>query len=1088
MSDTPKEIRRRGRFGLWALLSLALLVVVTAAGLAAVTGRPIVAPGWAVVEVESRVNDRLAGAASLSLGSAELLIDGHFVPRVRLTDLRVLDARGDQVAYLPELRVTFSLPALLDGRLSPSELTVSGASLALHRDMNGGLNLALGREIGTRPGEVRTIGGVLQTIDRVLANPVLAGLTRIRADALTLTLDDARAGRVWQVGDGRLTLVQDAREVSIELGFGLANGNGDPATAVMTFVSRKGSPEARIAVRVDNVAAPDVAAQAPALTFLKVVDAPISGDFRASVGGDGQIGALEGRLDFGAGALQPRASITPIRFDRGTLAFSYDPAARKVTFTEASVQSPVLRVRATGQAYLRDTETGLPRTLLAQVKFTQVMVDPARLFEKPLRFSEGAVDLRLRLDPFDLRLGQLMLMQGDRRIEAQGDFTATDKGWQVSLDAALNEISHTDLLALWPVDLVPQTRDWLTENVQTGLLFNVNAGLRLSPGAAPRLSLGYEFTDADVRFIKTLPPIQQGRGYATIADTTYTMVVDAGHVAAPQGGDIDVAGSVFEVPDITVKPPPAEVKLKTDSTITAALSLLDQPPFGFMTKAGLPVDLADGRARLDVDIRLPLADKILLPDVIFDASGTLTGVSSGTLVKNRVVTADSLTLSVNNDRIAISGAGRLGRLPVNVVWTQGLGPGAGGKSHVEGTVELSQAFVDEFRLGLPPGAVTGTGTGTLSADLERGGAGRFTLTSDLANVGLAIPEIGWSKPAATPGKLEVAGALGDPPLIERLVVEGNGLSARGKVLLNLNGSLNVARFDRVKVGGWLDGAVDLTGRGAGRGIAVTMRSGHIDLRHATFKRSAVRGQAVPITLSLDRLTVSKGIDLTAFRGDFTTLGGFNGTFTAQVNGTAKVSGTVVPSADGTAVRLRADDAGAVIGGAGVFDRGRGGKFDLTLTPRAEAGEYDGHLSITEIKVVKAPALADLLSAISIVGMLDQLNGPGILFTDVSADFRLTPDAIEVTKGSAIGPSLGISAAGLYELSTGVFDMQGVISPLYLLNGIGSVLTREGEGLFGFSYKLRGSAGAPKVSVNPLSILTPGMFRDLFRAAPPKLDK
>lgn len=1088
MSDTTKEIRRRGRFGLWALLSLALLVAVVAAGVVAVTGRPIVAPDWAVAEVESRVNDRLAGAASLRLGGAELVIDDHFVPRMRLTELRVLDANGDQVAYLPELRVTFSLPALLQGELSPSELTVSGASLSLHRDVNGGLNLALGRDIGAAPVEMHSVGDILQAVDRVLANPVLAGLTRIQADALTLTLDDARAGRVWQVGDGRLTLVQDARDVSIELGFGLTNGTGDLATAVMTFVSRKGSPEARVAVRVDNVAAPDIAAQAPALTFLKVVDAPISGDFRAAVGADGQIGAFDGRLDFGAGKVQPGAAITPIRFDKGTLAFTYDPALRKVTFTEASVESPVLRVRATGQAYLRDMETGLPRTLLAQVKFSQVMVDPARLFVKPVRFSEGAVDLQLRLDPFDLKLGQLMLMQGDRRIEAKGDFTATDKGWQVSLDAALNEISHTDLLALWPVDLVPQTRDWLSENVQTGLLFNVNAGLRLSPGTEPRLSLGYEFTDADVRFIKTLPPIQQGRGYATIADKTYTMVVDSGHVAAPQGGDIDVAGSVFLVPDITVKPPPAEVKLKTDSTITAALSLLDQPPFGFISKAGLPVDLAEGRARLDVDIRLPLADKILLPDVTFDATGTLTGVSSDRLVKNRVLTSDSLTLAVNNDRIAISGTGKLGRVPVDVTWTQDIGPGASGKSHVAGTVELSQTFVDEFRIGLPAGAVTGSGTGVVSIDLERGGAGQFKLTSDLAHVGLAIPEIGWSKPAATTGKLEVSGALGDPPTIDRLVVEGNGLSATGKVLLNPDGSLNVARFDRVKVGGWLDGAVDLTGHGAGRGISVAMRRGSIDLRHATFKRSAARGPAVPITLSLDRLTVSQGIDLTGFKGDFTTLGGFNGNFTAQVNGTAKVTGTVVPSTDGTAVRVRADDAGAVIGGAGVFDKGRGGGFDLTLTPRAEAGEYDGHLTITDIKVVKAPALADLLSAISIIGMLDQLNGPGILFTNVESDFRLTPDAIEVTKGSAIGPSLGISAAGLYDLDTGVFDMQGVISPLYLLNGIGSALTRAGEGLFGFNYKLRGTSGEPKVSVNPLSILTPGMFRDLFRAPPPTLDK
>jgi len=88
---------------------------------------------------------------------------------------------------------------------------------------------------------------------------------------------------------------------------------------------------------------------------------------------------------------------------------------------------------------------------------------------------------------------------------------------------------------------------------------------------------------------------------------------------------------------------------------------------------------------------------------------------------------------------------------------------------------------------------------------------------------------------------------------------------------------------------------------------------------------------------------------------------------------------------------------------------------------------------------------------------------------------------------AVGASLGVSAAGLYSIRTKAFDMQGVVSPIYLLNGIGAVLTRRGEGLFGFNYKLRGTADDPKVSVNPLSILTPGMFRELFRRAPPTLE-
>ena len=76
--------------------------------------------------------------------------------------------------------------------------------------------------------------------------------------------------------------------------------------------------------------------------------------------------------------------------------------------------------------------------------------------------------------------------------------------------------------------------------------------------------------------------------------------------------------------------------------------------------------------------------------------------------------------------------------------------------------------------------------------------------------------------------------------------------------------------------------------------------------------------------------------------------------------------------------------------------------------------------------------------------------------------------------------MGISADGVYDFGRKALDMRGVISPVYLLNGIGSILSRKGEGLIGFNYRLRGTAKAPVVSVNPLSALTPGILRDVFR--------
>ena len=64
-------------------------------------------------------------------------------------------------------------------------------------------------------------------------------------------------------------------------------------------------------------------------------------------------------------------------------------------------------------------------------------------------------------------------------------------------------------------------------------------------------------------------------------------------------------------------------------------------------------------------------------------------------------------------------------------------------------------------------------------------------------------------------------------------------------------------------------------------------------------------------------------------------------------------------------------------------------------------------------------------------------------------------------------------------------MQGVISPLNVVNGvIGAIFSPRREGLFGFAYQLTGNAQSPQVTVNPFSILTPGVFREIFRRPPP----
>lgn len=1088
-----KTGRRRSRTGLRWRLGIVLVVMALVVGGYSLLGRALPLPVWVVAEVEARLNRGLAQSlpeASLALGGVDLTLDEDFTPRLLLEDVRLLKAGGAALMTLPEVRLTLEARALLSGEARLSSLRITGARLAITRDAEGRFDFTMGGE-GFSP-QINRFSDLFALADQALAAPGLAHLTRIEAEALSMSLTDLRLGRVYELGDGRLTLENTADALAAELAISLQGGTVQPARAVVQLISQKGGSHARISAEFNDIAAADLAAQTPLLAPLASLEAAISGRIAATLEAEG-ITALDGAMEIGKGALRPTPAAAPVGFDRASFAMAYDPQTGQMRLSRMQIESPTIRASASGQSYLIDATgarlsgplTGkLPASFLTQISFDNVMIDPEGVFAEPVRFSSGALDFRLSLDPFLIEVGQLALAEDKRRLVLKGTIGADAEGWTAALDLGLNEIGHDRLIALWPQRLLVKTRDWVAQNLLEGSLHDIRAALRLSPGTEPRLHLSYSFDGAEVRFLQTLPPIQAGKGYSTIEGLTYTLVMTQGQVTAPQGGQIDMAGSVFAVPDVTAKPARAEIRLSTRSSLTAALSLLNLPPFNFMTKADRPVDLGEGRAEIETRLSLPLQKQIGLGDVTYDVKGRVLGFTSDKLVANRRIRADSLDVTATPAGLAITGKGHLGDVPFDATFAQGFGPDDKGRATITGEVVLSQRVAEEFGLGLPKGMVSGEGRAKVNIDLRKSAPGELRLVSDLAGIGLTLPEVAWTKGRDSKGVLEAEVTLGPVPKVNRLRLEAAGLKASGSVTMLPGGGLDLARFDRVTLNDWLDGTVELKGRGAGKPVGIALRGGSVDIRKipgADKRGTSASGQASgPLRLDLDRLIVTSSIALTRFRGNFGLNGGFNGEFAAKMNGGPDVTGVAVPSRHGTAVRLMSQDAGGTVAAAGLFASARGGKLDLTLTPRQTPGHYDGRLTINDVRVRNASVLAELLNAISVVGLLEQLNGQGLVFNVVEGDFLLTPQAVDLRRGSAIGASLGVSMAGLYTTATGQLAMQGVVSPVYLLNGVGAVLTKRGEGLFGFNYTLSGTADAPQVGVNPLSILTPGMFRSLFR--------
>jgi hypothetical protein len=237
---------------------------------------------------------------------------------------------------------------------------------------------------------------------------------------------------------------------------------------------------------------------------------------------------------------------------------------------------------------------------------------------------------------------------------------------------------------------------------------------------------------------------------------------------------------------------------------------------------------------------------------------------------------------------------------------------------------------------------------------------------------------------------------------------------------------------------------------------------------------------------LDKVQITDALALVDMRGAFTTKRGLNGKFTADLNGETQIQGQILPQNDRSAVMIKSNNAGGIFASAGLLKQARGGDLSLVLLPVGKDGGYDGKLYVQNTRITDAPAIAALLNALSVVGILEQMGGSGIHFQDVEADFHLTPSTIALINASAVGPSMGISMDGIYDVDTGTLDMRGVVSPLFFLNSVGNIFTRKGEGLIGFDYGLSGSAKSPIVSVNPLSVFTPGMFREVFRAPVPNV--
>ena len=1078
--DRKKKQIRVNRLRIWFQLSVAALIaIVVFVGFTATVGLKISAPDWLRIKLMERVNSAI-NEINISVDNVRFVVDEEIVPYFELSNVTIMGRSEEPVAVLSNVDTKLSWGSLIKGKFNPNSINFQGAHFSLRRKRDGQFGIFIGEQLPAQGSELPEFASVMEQIDALLQN-LSANSTRVvNAEDLSMDFTDEGKNLSWMLEKGRLKLSHEDGRSKFNGYFAVTGEEFESATVEFNYSSQIGENEAELGIAITNMPSSEISRQFPALAWMKPLNAPLSGSLRASVDSGILMKSFSGRINFDAGFLKPADSAEPIPFNSIESYFSYNSDNQVVIFDEVSVDGDHLKASGDGKLYLIGMEKGWPDEIQAQIKLNEIIVHQSDLYDDPVELESASMDLKLDLDPFTVTLGELSIVDSREVLVMSGAFGIADEGWSIKLDGRMSGIASERALSLWPKGFIVNAKKWISQNVKQAELGNIRFSLRAGPDEKPDIHIGFDYGNLHAKVIKAFPMIKQASGHAELFDKRFVIFADKGHMNVAAGGRINIEGTSFEISNTDLRFPPSRVNLATSSNITAALELLDSKPLNLLSKAGFTTSLATGDAKVNGSLDFILRKNVLFKDIAFSVKSSLSDVLSNEIAKDKVIAAKHLDLKVDNKSIAIAGKGKIGMIPFEGKWNMSTKDNRDGESHFEGWVELSQQFAEEFNITLDPIEISGNGRSWIHIDMKKQGNVRFALSSNLEGVGLNMPSIKWFHPEKSTGNLQVKGEFGPVLSISNITLDTSDFKVSGSVGLKSDRSLDRAIFTRLQAGNLLDVSMEILGQGKDSAPSINVLGGQIDLRKASLGQSGeIKGFGGPVSLSLDRLVVANSIVLTEFAAELDLLNGLNGTFDARVNGGGFIKGRVLPQNGRSALHIQSDNAGSAISSAGLLKKAEDGEMDLLLTPGKGPGAYEGTLKVTDIRLRDAPAMASLLNAISIVGILEQFAGEGIHFARVDAKFSLSPEHVNLHSGSATGASLGITMDGDYSLENRYMDMNGVVSPVFFINSAGGLFTKRGEGLIGFNYSLEGPSSNPRVQVNPLSVLTPWIFRRIF---------
>jgi hypothetical protein len=836
--------------------------------------------------------------------------------------------------------------------------------------------------------------------------------------------------------------------------------------------------------------------------FERITDLDAPAFFEGQFDFDRETGLQSAKLDFEIreGAVAIPGLDEPYAFDSFVVSADLNAGQSEMTISTFDLQSSKVDFSAKGE--LSDlgaiSDGDINSSPLFDLNFETLALDFTPRFEAPLRFKAFDVAGRVDADEETLEIESFRLDRLTHQVSGSF-FTKRDKTGSLEILRASGDMSGSmspeELLQIWPVKFADGARRWIERSVIKADIDSLSFEADYGPNddgvfSEKTMNLDWTVRDADVRYISTMTPLTGASGKARISDNALEVELEQGQI-----GSIVALPSRVDIPRLRPKGGDMIIQVNAAGNAPDMLSLINEPPFKFADRYGVDPATIAGQGEVSLTITRPLLEFFDQNRIQYAATGNMTGVSAPFRIGPHQLKNGDLSLDIDKSGLRVDGPVNIGPWRTNLEWREvfdnGLTPT---RYRVFG--EMQHTILDDLGLGLREYF-----DGTIGVEINATGQGvnitSATLQADLAKTEIAFGEF-WNKPLDAPGQVKASLTRGEQGTdFQSIAISAPELEMKGRLSLTPNYALRELILDQIKMSDFIEGSLQIRPDSERELLSASLSGARLDV--SSFLDQSLTSQTaavdVPLlfsaqvdTLVLDPLFETRntsllyshnGLAMTSLRlsGDTD-----DGPITADLktdsdNNTRTVNASI-PNA--------AIAAEAFLGLKSL----EGGTLTMNgnLPLPGEEGAYVGKLIIEDFTLREAPIMAQLLSLGSLTGLFDTLAGEGLGFDRFEAPFQLLGGKLSIRDASVYGPALGMSGEGNININEKTVDIDGALVPAYTANSLlgdipvlGDLLVgKKGEGIFALSYTVEGPFEATQISVNPLSALTPGFLRGIFR--------